>query len=59
MESELLKNTDKKLVTKIRTNSEVNDPQNFAFPSRRALLVTVPHASVVSLSLPHGEEPPS
>lgn len=25
----------------------MNDPQSFAFPSRRALLLTVPHAPVV------------
>lgn len=51
MESELLMNTDKKLFTKIRTNSEMNDHQNFAFPSRWVLLLTVsaPHFSCFTL----------
>lgn len=58
MERELFKNTDKKSVTKRRTNSETYDPQNFAFPSTRALILTVPPTSLVELSFPHGEESP-
>lgn len=53
------KDTDKKLVTKIRTNSAMTDAQKFAFPSRQALLLTEsPHTSVVSLSLLQREDPP-
>lgn len=31
----------------------MNDSENFAFPSRQALLCAAPHTSAGSLSLPH------